>query len=141
MDAEVLDHKVTQLAPQNIAALWSQIAPIIRPAVEQVSTHTVTDIYRAVMSMRAQLWVELRGTDVISAVVTEFIDYPAGLFVRCWLCGARSDTPMDGEMFLNHLDEWRQNSGAIGFEAIGRHGWMKRFPDAKIEGLIMRWVP
>src|SRR6266481_5449932 len=132
------EHRVVQLAPTNIQALWSQIATIIKPAVDQVSTHKVQDIYRSVMSMRAQMWAELVGTEVVTAVVTEFVDYPAGLYLRIWLCAAKPGSPMDNDMWLEEMDRYRDASGAIGFEAIGRMGWLKRFP-LKVEGLVMRW--
>jgi hypothetical protein len=134
------ERRIVQLAPANIQALWSQIAPIIKPAVDQVSTHQVHDIYRSVMSMRSQMWVELVGTDVLTAVVTEFVDYPAGLYLRIWLCAAKSDARMDNNLWLEEMDRYRDASGAVGFEAIGRPGWLKRFP-LKVEGLVMRWAP
>src|ERR1700761_3703923 len=132
---EPSEHKVIQLAPANIAGLWPSIAAIIKPAVDQVSTHTVTDIYRSVLTMRAQMWVEMDDLDVIAATVTEFVDYPSGLYLRIWLCGSCPGTPMDNEMWLEAIDQYRSASGAIGFECIGRHGWLKRFP-LKVEGVV-----
>src|SRR5271155_2354559 len=107
MDAEVhAEHKIAQLAPTNIQTLWAQIAPIIRPAVDQVSTHQVADIYRSVMSMRAQMWVEIAGTEVVTAVVTEFVDYPAGLYLRIWLCAAKHGIRMDNNLWLEAMDRY-----------------------------------
>ena len=77
---------------------------------------------------------------VIAAPVTEFVDYPSGLYLRIWLCGSCPGTPMDNEMWLEAIDQYRSASGAIGFECIGRHGWLKRFP-LKVEGVVMRWTP
>jgi len=133
--------EIIQLLPQNIVALWPQIAPIIRPAVVLVSTHTVSDIYRAVVSMRAQVWASVHETKVLAAVISEFVDYPAGLFVRIWIAASLPEVPFDTAAFMEKLDEWRCASNAIGFEAVGRMGWLKRYPGLKCEGLIMRWVP
>lgn len=137
---EAKPNVVMRLAPENVAALWPQIAVLLRPALDLVSTHTANDVRRLILTMRVQLWVELDGVEVIAAVVTEFVDYPAGLFVRAWLAGAHTDRPMNTDAVLEALDEWREMNGAIGLEAIGRHGWLKRVPGARIEGLIMRLV-
>lgn len=133
-------HLILRLAPENVAPLWPQVAELIRPALAMVCTHTVVDVHQAVLAMKAQLWVEVRGSKVIAAVVTEFISYPVGLFVRAWLAGAHKDEAMDTNGFIEALDQWRSINGAVGFEAIGRHGWMRKIPGAQPEGMIMRWV-
>lgn len=131
---------VMRVMPENIAALWPQLAALFRPALAMTSTHTAEDVRRALMAMRAQLWVQMDGDVVEAAATTEFIDYPTGLFVRVWHAGARRDRKMDDAAFFDVLDTWRDRNGCIGFEAIGRHGWLKKYP-GRVEGLIMRWVP
>lgn len=132
---------VLRVMPENVAPLWSQLHALFKPALAMVSTHTAEDVRRAILSMRAQLWVQMVNEVVVSAATTEFVDYPAGMFVRVWMVGAVPDRRMDIQAFVNTLDHWRIAHKCIGFEWIGRHGWLRHFPDARTEGLLMRWIP
>lgn len=78
---------------------------------------------------------------LMSAAVSEFAEYPAGLYVRVWLAGAIPDRKMDIDAFVETLDRWRVKNGCVDFEWIGRHGWLKIFPWARVVGLIMRGSP
>lgn len=131
---------VMRVMPENIAALWPQLDALFRPAMALTSTHTVEDVRRALMAMRVQLWVQMDGDIVEAAATTEFVDYPVGLYVRVWHAGARKDRKMDSDAFFAELDRWRVGHGGVGFEAIGRHGWLRKFPSARIEGLVLRMV-
>jgi hypothetical protein len=125
--------------PENITGLWPQIEPLLAPALATSSTHEPEDVRRAMMSGKAQLWVQLGDDRLVEAIVTtEFVDYPAGVFVRVWSAGAHPDHRMDTEGFLPILTEWAHKNGCVGFEAIGRMGWLRRIPKARVEGLIMR---
>lgn len=78
---------------------------------------------------------------VVSAAISEFVEYPAGLYVRVWLAGAVPDRKMDMDAFVETLDRWRIANGCVDFEWIGRHGWLKVFPWAKACGIMMRGSP
>lgn len=132
---------VLQVMPLNVPALWPQLRALFKPVLEMTSTHSAEDVRRSIMALKCQLWVQMVNEVVVSAATTEFVDYPAGLFVRVWMVGAVPDRRMDIQSFVDTLDHWRIASGAIGFEWIGRHGWLKHFPDARVEGLLMRWIP
>lgn len=78
---------------------------------------------------------------LVSAAVSEFVEYPAGLYVRVWLAGAVPERKMDMDAFVETLDRWRIANGCVDFEWIGRHGWLKVFPWARVCGLMMRGSP
>lgn len=140
--SETLDEAaVFRVMPTNVAALWPQLAALFKPALAMVSTHTTEDVRRAIMAMRAELWVQMVNDVVASAATTEFVDYPAGMFVRVWMVGAVPDRKMDIQSFVETLNHWRKANQCLGFEWIGRHGWLKHFPDARVEGLLVRWIP
>ena len=132
--------KIMRVMPEHVTPLWPQFEALLLPALRMVSTHTSEDVRRAIMAMRAQLWAQMAGDTVEAAATTEFVDYPVGMFVRVWLAGARRDRRMDESAFFEMMDQWREQHGCVGFEAIGRHGWLKRFPEAKVEGLVLRMV-
>lgn len=129
-----------RIMPENVTPLWPQFEALFVPALRMVSTHTSEDVRRAVMAMRAQLWAQMAGDIVEAAATTEFVDYPVGMFVRVWLAGSRPNNKFDEKAFFDVLDRWREQHGCVGFEAIGRAGWIKRLPQAGIEGVVFRWV-
>jgi len=129
---------VMRAMPENIARLWPQLEALFAPALAMTSTHKADDVRRALMAMRAQLWVQMDADIVEAAATTEFVDYPAGLYVRVWHAGARRDRRMNDAAFFAALDQWRRGNKCVGFEAIGRHGWLRRYSQARIEGLVMR---
>lgn len=138
--SEITVPAVMRVMPENITPLWSQIEHLLLPVLALTSTHTAEDVRRSLMSMQAQLWARIEGGEVKAVVTTEFVNYPVGLFVRVWHAGALTGA-MDDDAFFDVLDRWRQANGCVGFEAVGRHGWLRRFPEARVEGLVMRWVP
>ena len=131
---------VMRVMPENITPLWPQFEALFLPALALVSTHTCEDVRRSVMTMEAQLWAQMNGSFVEAAATTEFVRYPVGLYLRVWLAGARKGVKFDDEQFFSQMDRWRERNECVGFEAIGRHGWLRRFPRARIEGLVMRWA-
>lgn len=132
---------IMRIMPDNVMPLWPQFATVLSPAMRMVSTHTIEDVRKAILAMRAQLWAQMSGDIVEAAATTEFIEYPSGLYVRVWLAGARKDRHFDDGGFYALMDRWREANRCVGFEAIGRHGWLRKFPGAKVEGLILRWSP
>jgi hypothetical protein len=130
--------QVFRIWPENISALWSQLEPLLERAVATSSTHKIEDVRRSVMSGQAQLWCQIDGDEVQAAITTEFINYPVGLFLRVWLAGARRDRKLAVEPFEKLAVDWAQQHGCVGIEAVGRTGWLKKLPYARVEGLVMR---
>jgi len=129
---------IFQVAVANVTPLWPQLESILAPALALTSTHDPEDIRRALLGQAAHLWIQWNGEHVEAAVVSEFVHYPRGIWVRAWLAGARDDARMDDRGFHEALMAWCKMHGCIGFEAVGRHGWLRKFPDAHAEGLVMR---
>lgn len=129
---------IYRVMPEHLTTLWPQFEAILTPALVLIGTHDAEDVRRMAITGRVQVWAQINEATVEAAVITEFVDYPKGLFIRAWLAGARREAAMDDDGFYAVMDQWRHQNGAAGFEAIGRHGWLKRFPTAKVEGLIMR---
>lgn len=130
---------VMRVMPENVTPLWPQLERLFLPALALVSTHTCEDVRRAVMSMEAQLWAQMNGSTVEAAATTEFIRYPVGMYLRVWLAGGKKGVRFDDAQFFEIMNRWREQHDCVGFEAIGRHGWLRRFPRANVEGLVMRW--
>lgn len=141
MNALVSVSTIMRIMPENVTPLWPQFEALFAPALRMVSTHKTEDVRLAVMAMRAQLWAQMDGDTVEGAATTEFVEYPAGMYVRVWLAGSRPDCKFDENAFFDVINRWRERNRCVGFEAIGRHGWLRKFPKAVVEGLIMRFAP
>ena len=121
---------ITMIYAHNVPQIWSNIEPILEPALSISETHTIEDIYKSIMSSKSQLWVQWSGK-VDAAVVTEFIDYPRGLWFRFWLAGAVKDAEVLWKNFFDVLYNFAKKSGCVGIEDCGRDGWNHYAPQAK----------
>lgn len=131
---------ILRVAPENVTPLWAQAEPLVTRALLGRPTHDAEDVRRMVMAQHCQLWAQWREPVLEALIVTEFAVYPKGVWVRVWLGGARRDTEMDDDGFLSAVMKWAEAHQCRGFEATGRHGWLRRFPAAAAEGLVMRWT-
>ena len=131
---------IVRVFPGDLAHFWPQMAPLLRAAVERAPTHSLEDVRLKLLSGAAQPWIQWAEPVVEAVIVTEFAVYPRGSWVRIWLDGALATVRQRHAAFLAELDGWRVAHGCVGFECAGRPGWARLFPEAKIEGVIMRWT-
>src|SRR5271157_2675030 len=131
---------VFRVALPNVTPVWNQVAPWFEPIFAERPTHNAHDVWKIIMSEQAQLWVQWCQDQqrIESAFVTEFGVYPRGVWVRIWLGAALPKTNVEYSLIQAAMSEWARTHGARGFEIIGRHGWLHKFPEAKVEGLAMR---
>lgn len=136
-DTEAHPRQVFRVSVENVTPIWPQVAPVVERVLRGHLTHDVEDVRRLIMGQSAQLWVQY--TDHVEAViVSEFVSYPKGVWVRIWLVGAANGEEMDSAMCLASLSQWRDMHGCKGFEAMGRMGWLRRYPEMKFVGALMR---
>lgn len=129
--------RIFLVARENIDPLWPQAEPLIASAIAPIPTHTTDDVRQMLHGNAAQLWAQW-GEQLEACVVTEFVHYPRGTWVRIWIAGAHPDAKWDGHGFHKAVDGWRDLHGCRGFEAIGRHGFLRLFPGLRAEGVLMR---
>lgn len=115
---------ITMIYPANIPPVWVQAEPILAPAIAMAGTHEPEDVYKVVMAGKAQLWVQWSGK-IDGVAVTEFVDYPAGLYLRVWLTGAAKDAAIEWEKFYDAIYDFAQKSHCKEIEDLGRLGWDK----------------
>jgi hypothetical protein len=141
---------VFMVAVENVMPLWPMWQPLLMRALRGMETHDAIDVRRMVLGEQAHLWVQWNGAvqqmaagqqnglPLEAFVVTEFATYPKGQWLRLWLAGAEPDTPMDDAMFEDALAVWKDANNCRGYEVIGRMGWLRRFPEGRFVGCIMR---
>src|ERR1700761_8545632 len=143
--SEVIENKtveraVFRVAPPDISATWAMVKNFFNPIWADCQTHVADDVLKILLLQQSQLWVQWNSTEgkIEAAFVTEFIGYPKGMWIRLWLGGGAPDAKVDYQAVRGALTVWARQNCARGFEIIGRHGWLRKFHDAKVEGLCMR---
>jgi len=141
--------RVFQVSVENVMPLWPSWEPMLRRALRQVETHDATDVRRMVLGEQAHLWVQWNGSatqGVTSGplpaleafVVSEFVVYPKGTWLRLWLAASAPEADLRDDLFEDALALWKDAHSCRGFEVIGRMGWLRRFPEARFCGAVMR---
>ena len=123
---------------EDVTPLWDQCVPLIAPIIATRPTHDAEDIRLALLDRRCHLWVQWDDGRVLACAITEMAAYPRGAWLRVWMMGAAKGAETDYDGFYEALNKWRLIQHCRGFECIGRHGWMRKFKDARPVGIVLR---
>jgi hypothetical protein len=137
MDGMVATRRVFPVVVDNLTPAWPQLVPLVTRALKGIVTHEPADVLRMLQDEHAQLWVQW-SSRLEAMVVTEFAYYPQGRWLRLWLAASADDADFDMTAFEDVLSQFRDDNECRGFELIGRMGWLRRFPEARFVGVIMR---
>ena len=97
---------------------WVRCSRWIQDALEYAhGSHTLEDVYDAVVRGDAQFWP---AEDV--GLVTEIVEYPQRRTLRFWLAGGNLETL---EWLEAEIIEWSKPWGCKACEIVGRRGWVK----------------
>ena len=98
---------------------WARCRPWIEAALEYGrGSHTLDDVWRAVLAGEAHFWPGER-----CAVVTEFHDFPQLRALHYWLAGGDLD-----ELLVRmrpDIEAWGRDLGCTRFTLAGRPGWRR----------------
>jgi hypothetical protein len=138
--ADLIPRSVFRVQVPNITPAWNVLMPLFQPIFDDRPTHTAEDVRLLLMAQQAQLWIQWNQdtAQMEAAFVTEFAVYPRGIWVRIWLGAAQPKTKVEYSLVRAAMTEYARTNGCRGFEVNGRHGWIHKFPEAKVEGLAMR---
>jgi len=131
------DAKVFLVAIANVGGVWGQCAPILEQALKRERTHDIHDVLGSILTQRSQLWI-IWTDRVEAAAVTEFVNYPKGIWLRAWLAGARKDAEVDWPKWREVVSDWALANGCKELEVVGRMGWLRVFPDSHVDAVVMR---
>jgi hypothetical protein len=133
--------EIFRLAVENIPPLWDQLEPLITASFFDTPTLDAEDVFRMLMAHRAHAFVQISMDEpgVVQALcVTDFDVYPKGVWLRVWLCAATKGYRLNRTAMRHAIEAWKKTERCKGLVLIGRPGWTKLFPEASIEGVIMR---
>lgn len=128
--------QVSLVPPELVDGLWPHVFPHLTRAAEYTfGRYEPEDIFDAVLSGEAHLWVVFEGDEVIGVTVTRFWQYPRKKCLdMVFLAGD------DGfgwkDIMLEMLQHWAYDNGCDVLEASGRPGLARAFRD---DGYRMLW--
>ncbi|CAM6001449.1 unnamed protein product [Sphagnum balticum] len=124
IDAQVQDRMHTRLSVMNVAALWPQIEELLKLDKSLGLTHNLNDIHKMIMAHRVDVWIQFyKPFNCLEAlVITEFVNYPRGLFLRAWIACCLPTAKLDDEAFYHLISNWASNNNCIGMQAVGGGG-------------------
>lgn len=137
---KVISRAVFRVKPPDVSGTWVNVVDFFKPIFATSKTHEPDDVRDILLTNKAQLWVQWNITEakIEAAFVTEFVGYPMGVWIRLWLGGAAHDAKVDYKAVEGALTIWARQNCCRGFEIVGRHGWLRKFPSAVVEGLCLR---
>lgn len=134
-----IDPIITMIFPANVSATWPHVSPLLAPAIERRMTHTVEDVRKAILSGQAQLWVQWNeGAE--AAGVTEFQNFPLGLWLNVWLMGAKRGALVRWPEFTQEIINFAHLNGCVGIRDEGRKGLSAISPhDKAYKEAVLYW--
>lgn len=130
--------KIFQVSTENIERLWPQLEPLLRRSLRGNDDVIGTDDLRdLLLTEKAQLWVQW-GERLEAIIATDIVTYPRGQWLRLFAAATVDGFALDDESFEDVLTQFRDVNDCRGFEVIGRMGWLRRFPEARFVGAVMR---
>lgn len=120
--------------------IWNEVSLLLQPAVDIDGTHNIEDIRKSLLGGSSQLWIQW-DEKVEVAVVTEFKNYPLGVWFRLWLAGAKDGIKAEWKQFFDILCDFAKSNSCVGIEDCGRMGWDKYCPEEVKKIGIVRRMP
>jgi hypothetical protein len=113
--------KITGVATEDLDTVFPDAAPLLEKALS--NTLSLQDTKQALLRGEMQLWIAYEDK-IITAFITEIVDYPQRKVVRIILCGGdKLDSWVKD--FLNLVEAWGKGCGAKSMEIVGRRGWVR----------------
>ena len=110
------------VAPVSLSAWVARVRPHLgRMAEGSGGRYESTDIITAIAAGRMQLWVAVKGADLLCALVTEIVNYPRLRAMRCiGISGHRARLWIP--LLANVEAAAREHFGCTRFEALHQRG-------------------
>jgi hypothetical protein len=121
--------EVSLVPPELVGGLWPRIFPHLSRAADYTyGRYEPEDIFDAVASGDAHLWVALDGDDIKGVTITRFWQYPRKNCLDVMFLGGEE---WDGwkDIMFDTLQRWAHDSGCAAIEASGRVGFARIFKD------------
>jgi hypothetical protein len=96
----------------------ADVADRIQKALDIAGTHTADDLYAAIESGDAKLWVNRD-----SIVVTQIVEFPLSRHLNVWVGAGLLDDVIG--VLHPEIEDYARQEGCDSMTALGRRGWRK----------------
>lgn len=128
--------EVSLVPPQFVQGLWPRIFPHLSKAAEYTfGRYEPEDIFDAVASGAAHLWIVLGDDDITGITVTRFWEYPRKKCLDMVFIAGDEGFSWKDDM-LAMLQRWAYDNGCDAIESSGRTAFARVF---KNDGYRMLW--
>lgn len=111
-----------------IPLVWAKVAPMLDAALpKKPLLCTLADLREMLDRGEHNLWVGVRGKEIIAAFVTHAVVYPRARSIKAWLM-AGSDMREWAQPFFEKMTRHAKRNGCTILEGCGRRGWTKIYP-------------
>jgi hypothetical protein len=131
-------NNVFRVAVENITPLWPQIELLLEKPLSWAPTHEAHDVWKILMAQQSQLWAQMNGPVLEAFIITEFAVFPRGVWLHAWIASAREDARLDYWRLMEAMKAFARANNCRGVSGSGRIGWLRKYPEAKFEGVLAR---
>jgi hypothetical protein len=119
----------------DLDAWWPVASPLVDKALPGLRGRwSLEEIEADCRAGNKRLWVVLRGSELLSAVVTVIISFSTQKVCNILLCAGQDMDSWVTEV-LDTIDEYAAWEGCAQVEIIGRDGWERKCPDYQKAGV------
>ena len=120
--------KAQIVAPEDIAYIWEEVAPLLDKVQEHTEGEVESDDFLEPLTHGdMQLWIVTEDSILHSVMITQIIPYPQKKVLRV-ISLAGSEFNKLNE-FQAMLESFAIRTGCSSLELWGRKGWKKLLPD------------
>ncbi len=129
-----LDNVVTRVPSEDVEFIWSQVAPLLKKALDE--TYSIQDILYGLANDRMQLFISWNNNKVESAVVTEIAQYPQSKVLRYFLAGGKN---LENwlERIQKVIEKFAKKENCTHLEVAGRKGWVRKLKGFRVKAYLL----
>lgn len=121
--------------PATVAAIWPQVSPLIRAAIDRGRISDFDCVERDVLSGDALLWVATQDHEIYGAAVTQLQAANGRKFCAIVAAGG---TEMDLCLAqIGEIEDYAREEGCEAMMIFGREGWRRKLKDYQQSAVVL----
>ena len=117
------------IKPDDVEDLWFGARPLIQKALNHAEgALSTTDVLRMILNGQMHLWVGFQNNKILTAIVTEIINYTIHKICRIITTATETGHDLDEwyPTMLEHVGEFALSEGCVALEAWCRKGLARK---------------
>lgn len=120
--------EILPVTAEVLGEVWPRVCEMLDRALPKKPLFmTIDDLREDIEAGGDNLWVAVRGVEIIGAFVTHAMVYRRAKSIKAWLM-AGSDMDAWAVPFFDKMKRHARANGCTLLEGCGRRGWVKIYP-------------